>query len=276
MKKLGSKLYNYDTSSYRCSECGEHVGLVNESCFKCGIKFDDYHLENSKTLKETLVCPACKAKQKHQDAMYCIKCGADLFPKKKKKIKECPSCNTHYEMSDKFCDKDGGKLKIIEIEVEDDNNPNIEVVESSSTSNRPEKTQHNDKDADKELPMNWYKFITYGMCPIAVVASLLWIAILYDKYSYNDYLNLAVGGMLINAVLCAIVGISLHQKTTWSWKFLIGLYVFNGLFGRIELLDEWGSMSYFMFVIFVNALTTLPNYIYYSKRSHLFVNKFEL
>ena len=66
----------------------------------------------SKKSKTKLICPACKAKQKHEDAMYCIKCGADLFPKKKKKIKECPSCNTHYEMPDQFCDKDGEKLKI--------------------------------------------------------------------------------------------------------------------------------------------------------------------
>ena len=54
--------------------------------------------------------------------------------------------------------------------------------------------------------------------------------------------------MFVNIALCAILGIALHKKTTWSWKFLIGIYVLNSIFGRIELLDEWELLSYFIFV----------------------------
>ena len=265
----GYRIWKNDLGYYICSNCEERMlSGLDDSCPKCGIKW-----VGSQRF-ETLVCPACKTNQKNLDAEYCIQCGEALFTKKIVEVKQCPDCKTNYEITDKFCDKDGKKLIIKKIEVEDQDNPNFELAKSSEKHKVSQKAEQIYK--EKELPMNWYRFITYGLCPIAVIASLLWIPILYDKYSYNDYFGLAVFGMLVNTVLCAIVGISLHKKTTWSWKFLIGLYAFNGLFGRIELLDEWGSMSYFMFVIFVNALTTLPNYIYYSKRSHLFVNKFEL
>jgi len=270
--QIAIKIWNNEDSLYVCSNCGKHVGVVHDSCPLCHSVFSDN--------PNLLVCPSCNYVQKNLKAEYCRKCGKSIFTYKSIEVKQCPDCKTEFDEEDEFCDKDGKKLSINTIEVPDDKNPNFKLTQGSAQSKTGKKTIPTKDNKEEpiqptELPMNWYKFITYGLCPIAVIASLLWIAILYDRYSYNDYFNLAVGGMLVNSVLSVILAISLHQKTTWSWKFLIGLYAFNGLFGRIELLDEWGSMSYFIFVIFVNALTTLPNYIYFNKRRHLFVNKFE-
>tara|TARA_B100002019_G_C21171727_1_gene548813 strand:- start:90 stop:845 length:756 start_codon:yes stop_codon:yes gene_type:complete len=250
MNEIARKIFNNKDYLYVCSNCEKHVGVVHDSCPHCHSVFSDN--------PNLLVCPSCSYVQKNSKAEYCRKCGKSIFTYKTIEVKQCPDCKTEFDEEDEFCDKDGKKLSINTIEVPDDKNPNFKITQGS-----------------EKLPMNWYNFFTYGLCPIAVIASLLWIGILYDRYPYNDYFNLAVGAMLVNSVLSIILAISLHQKTTWSWKLLIGLYVFNGLFGRIELLDDWGSMFYFIFVIIVNALTTLPNYIYFNKRRHLFVNKFE-
>lgn len=257
---------------FRCSNCTTFVQPDAFQCWACEEVFDNVKEKTgkkkvSKKSKTKLICPACKAKQKHEDAMYCIKCGADLFPKEKKKIKECPSCNTHYEMSDKFCDKDGEKLKIIEIEVEDDANPNVEVAKSSSVSNSTEKVQQNDKNADEELPMNWYSFATYIMCPIGIIGSIL---LVFQLSGYRE--DFLISSLLFNALLLGVLMYGLHIKTTWSWKLLLGLYVLNSLIGRIEKLYEWGPFSYLLFVLVVSAITTYPNYIYFNKRKHLFVN----
>ena len=212
------------------------------------------------------VCPDCKTEQKHQDAEYCINCGADLFPKKKVKVKKCPTCKTRYEWPDRFCDKDGKELIIMEIEVGDDN-PNVEVGKILPDSKDTERVNGNDDNVNVKKPMNWYKFVTYVMCPLGIIISL------YLSYIFNEYSeNFEALSWFINAGFLGILLYGLHNRTTWSWKLLLGLYIMNGLFGRFEKLDEWGPFPYLIFVIFVMAITTYPNYIYFKKRRHLFQN----
>jgi hypothetical protein len=212
------------------------------------------------------VCSACKTEQKHQDALYCINCGADLFPKTKIEVKECPTCKTRYEMSDTFCDKDGTKLAIWEIEVDDDN-PKVEVEKILSDSIDTERVNENDDNVNEKKPMKWYKFVTYVMCPLGIIISL------YLSFIFNEYSeDIEAFSWSINAGFLGILLYGLHNRTTWSWKLLLGLYIMNGLFGRFEKLDEWDPFSYLIFVIFVMAITTYPNYIYFKKRGHFFQN----
>jgi hypothetical protein len=212
------------------------------------------------------VCSACKTEQKHQDALYCINCGADLFPKTKIEVKECPTCKTRYEMSDTFCDKDGTKLAIWEIEVDDDN-PKVEVEKILSDSIDTERVNENDDNVNEKKPMKWHKFVTYVMCPLGIIISL------YLSFIFNEYSeDIEAFSWSINAGFLGILLYGLHNRTTWSWKLLLGLYIMNGLFGRFEKLDEWDPFSYLIFVIFVMAITTYPNYIYFKKRGHFFQN----
>lgn len=115
--------------------------------------------------------------------------------------------------------------------------------------------------------MNWYKFVTYLMCPIGIIGSIL--GVFYFSEYAEDFVTFA---FLFDALLVGILMYGLYNKTTWSWKLLLGLYIFNSLFGRIEFLENFGPFPYLIFVLIVNAITTYPNYIYFNKRKHLFVN----
>ena len=255
--------------------CSHQYGILNRKCNfykedvergqRC-IATKRFGLQPGLNEKITLICPDCKTKQKHQDALYCINCGADLFPKTKIEVKECPTCKTRYEMSDTFCDKDGTKLAIWEIEVDDDN-PKVEVEKILSDSIDTERVNENDDNVNEKKPMKWYKFVTYVMCPLGIIISL------YLSFIFNEYSeDIEAFSWSINAGFLGILLYGLHNRTTWSWKLLLGLYIMNGLFGRFEKLDEWDPFSYLIFVIFVMAITTYPNYIYFKKRGHFFQN----
>jgi hypothetical protein len=96
---------------------------------------------------------------------------------------------------------------------------------------------------------------------------LLFVVSLSEKV--EDFITYS---FLIEALLVGILMYGLYNKTTWSWKLLLGIYIFNSLFGRIEFFEVFGPLPYLIFVLFVNLITTYPNYIYFKKRKHLFVN----
>ena len=279
--------------------CSHQYGILNRKCNfykedvergqRC-IATKRFGLQPGLNEKITLICPDCKTKQKHQDALYCINCGADLFPKTKIEVKECPTCKTRYEMSDTFCDKDGTKLAIWEMEVDDDNpnvevvkmlrdsknyekfnedydNPNLEVKKMLPDSKDTERINENDDNVNEKQPMNWYKFVTYVMCPLGIITSLYWMFIFID---YSEDIETLL--WFLNAGFLGILLYGLHNRTTWSWKLLIGAYIFNSLLRRVELLDEWGLTPYLIFLVIANLMVTYPNYIYFKKRGHLFQN----
>jgi hypothetical protein len=193
-------------------------------------------------------------------------------------------------MSDTFCDKDGTKLAIWEMEVDDDNpnvevvkmlrdsknyekfnedydNPNLEVKKMLPDSKDTERINENDDNVNEKQPMNWYKFVTYVMCPLGIITSLYWMFI------FNDYSeNIEALFWFLSAGFLGILLYGLHNRTTWSWKLLIGAYIFNSLLRRVELLDEWGLTPYLIFLVIANLMVTYPNYIYFKKRGHLFQN----
>ena len=269
--KTAEKVWNNVLAIYFCSNCDNHAEWINEKCSNCGAIFQQPGTEDKEN--PDLICSPCNFVQKNSTATFCINCGAALFPKKKVKVNECPTCKTHYEISDKFCDKDGNKLKLIEIEVDDNDNPNLKVIKSLAIrktpkdSNNPDEVKENSKTMNIKLPMNWYKFLTYVMCPFGIIGM---IVLMFRLSDYVDHI--VIFSLLFDCLLIGIFMFGLHNKTTWSWKMLLGLYFLNSLFGRIEKLDEWGPFVYLIFVIIVNAFTTYPSYIYFNKRKHLFVN----
>ena len=173
------------------------------------------------------------------------------------KIKQCPDCKSNYNIDDIFCDKDGKKLINKKIEVDDDN-PNYKIINQK-------KSERKNNDSSDELPMNWYRFITYIMCPISMIVSFGMMLLPYSEpYSSAYY--------LFDLILICILYNGLTSKTSWSWKLLLVLYVLNSIFGRIDYIEEWGPILYLMFVLIVNVSTTFPNYLYFNKRKHLFIN----
>ena len=62
------------------------------------------------------------------------------------------------------------------------------------------------------------------------------------------------------------------METSWSWKLLLFLYALNTSTGRIDRVDDLGILEYLIVVVIVNLIITNPNYIYFNRRKHLFVN----
>jgi len=274
---MGIRIYNKVDKDYICSECANVVFLRASICEHCKVKLrgfsrnfehlnvskkaDYYNNELEKVLgkriKQGLICPKCESPQKNNNAVFCIKCGESLFPKKSIKIKQCPDCKSNYNVDDIFCDIDGKKLINKKIEVDGDN-PNYKIINQK-------KSERKNNDSSDELPMNWYRFITYIMCPISLFVSFGMILLPYSEpYSSAYY--------LFDLILICILLYGLASKTSWSWKLLLVLYILNSIFGRIDYVEEWGPIFYLMFVLIVNVSTTFPNYLYFNKRKHLFIN----
>jgi len=208
------------------------------------------------------ICPNCN-KPQNDNAIFCKDCGTEISPKELVTIAYCEKCESEYDKSYTFCEKEGNKLKIIEIEKGTKNQvttikPKIKQMKTNEAIT---------SDTDVELPMKWYKFVTYVMCPLGIIGI---IVLILGLSNYVD--DIVTFSLLFDSLLIGILMLGLHNKTAWSWKLLLGLYIINSLFGRIEALDEWGPFVYLIFVIIVNAFTTYPNYIYFNKRKHLFVN----
>jgi len=213
-------------------------------------------------IKESNECPSC-GKLQNKKAEFCKNCGSTMFPKTFVKVNYCDKCKNTYSDDFTFCEKDGNKLKSIEVE----EGSEFQVSDIKSEELDEEIVETVTSDADEELPMKWYKFVTYVMCPFVIIGMIVLILGLSD---YED--DIVTFSLLFDCLLTVTLMFGLHNKSAWSWKLLLGLYILNSLFGRIEALDEWGPFVYLIFVIIVNAFTTYPNYIYFNKRKHLFVN----
>jgi len=119
-----------------------------------------------------------------------------------------------------------------------------------------------------ELPMKWYNFVTYIQCPLGIIMSIL--AMLYNINNYGELILTVLH--LFNALLVGILMYGLYKKTIWSWKLLLGLYIFISIFGYIDYLEVWQPLLYLVFIIVFNIVNTIPNYVYFNKRKHLFIN----
>lgn len=286
---MAIKIYNKIDKDYICSKCGAEATIIQYKCANCKEKFDrissrDETLTLSKNddgyndqlkniigikLKgERLICPSCESIQKNNEAVYCIKCGESLFPKKIIKVKQCPECKSNYDANDVFCDKDGKKLINKKVEVEDDKNPNYKLIKT------PKKPTSTDDGINpltpKELPMKWYNFIIYVSMPLASISLLFWMYFLSqfdsDYEFYYFYLFLLFIAQLINWY-------GLYKKFNWSWKLYIGLLTFNVFIQSIDKAVQLDSfIGFFIFMIFAIPLVVYPQYLYFKKRNHLFVD----
>lgn len=113
--------------------------------------------------------------------------------------------------------------------------------------------------------MNWYNLLTYLLFPVAVLG---YLSLAY--YLNND--DTVTFSLLFSALFGSILIYGLLNKTTWSWKFLIISYILNISFSKIDIIDEIGIIQYLIIIGVANFIFTYPNYIYFKKREHLFVN----
>ena len=291
VEKVNDKNDNDIVIIIKCPQCSgqlNHLAIVNRVCPNC-----EYVLTDSEINSIKPICPSCEKMQDNIKAMHCKYCGENLYPKEK--INVCPECNNKYDITYKYCDIDGKELVGEELESEPEKIliPKIDrdgysdwyeqskeifqkpVIKPGSDIKTPTvekpfiKPESNIKafTVENPLPMNWYNILTYFFCPTGIIGSILWM--FYLSESVEGFITFA---SILDTLLICILMYGLYNKTTWSWKLLLTFYIFNSLFGRIENLENWGPFPYLIFVLIANAITTYPNYIYFNKRKHLFVN----
>ena len=114
----------------KCSDCKhfKKTGVLDPHKGRCNLYFDETFMSSTciitkvddmlEELGRTIlpVCPKCDAELKNRKASFCRECGAEIYPKEYIKVANCDKCSENYPVDTKFCDKDGTKLKTIEIE----------------------------------------------------------------------------------------------------------------------------------------------------------------
>jgi hypothetical protein len=279
---MALRIYNKIDNDYVCSVCFKQVSVIETKCSNCKTrivgfsnnnqtitvskKADNYIDELEKILgkiEQELICPKCKAEQKNKDAVFCIKCGESLFSKKIIEVKQCPECKSNFGSNDAFCDKDGKKLINKKIEIEDKSNPNYKIINLK----KPKKKKIS---SAEQLPMKWYKFIIYVSMPLGAISLLLWMFFLSqfdsDFYDFSFFLFLLFIVQLINWY-------GLYKKFNWSWKLYIGLLILTVFIQSIDYAVQLDSfISFFIFMLVLISLLVYPQYLYFKKRNHLFVD----
>jgi len=225
----------------------------NFGCFVNHIEKElvKYKQENDVSL---ILCPQCKAEQ-NPNALFCNKCGTEISPKQKIKILYCDICNSEYDESSLFCEKDGNKLVQKETE---------SAGVKKKINDKPNDSKGIYNNEVSELPMKWYKFLTYFLFPFPLFVSIISLPFIDD--------SIIIITIIISGIFSGVTIYGLHNKTAWSWKLLILTYLINSLSFRIERFDDVGLGIYIFGIIVINVIVTYPNYIYFNKRKHLFNN----
>jgi len=199
-------------------------------------------------------CPNCN-KPQNNNAIFCKDCGTEISPKELVTIAYCNKCKSEFDESSQFCENDGNKL--VQKEKEIDESP-------KNINDEPNDSNEIDKDSVYDLPMKWYKFITYFLFPFPLFVSIISLPFIDD--------SIIIITIIISGIFAGVTIYGLHNKTAWSWKLLILTYLINSLSFRIDRFDDVGLGIYIFGIIVINVIVTYPNYIYFNKRKHLFNN----
>ena len=237
---------NEEFSNYPCTNCYSS----NEMTAKEAIEF--FNIEE--IIEESIECPNCK-KPQNDRAVFCKDCGTEISPKKLVTIAYCNKCKSEFDESSQFCENDGDKLVLKEKEI-DESPKNINDEPNDS------KEIYNNEVG--ELPMKWYKFLTYFLFPFPLFVSIVSLPFIDD--------SIIIITIIISGIFSGVTIYGLYNKTAWSWKLLILTYLINSLSFRIDRFDDVGLGIYIFGIIVINVIVTYPNYIYFNKRKHLFNN----
>lgn len=91
---------------YVCSSCKSESDQLASECLNCSSHFSDCLIE----------CPSCKTQNRYK-AKFCKNCGEKLQSPQMVSVKFCEKCKVQYDIEDIFCETDGNKLILIEVEL---------------------------------------------------------------------------------------------------------------------------------------------------------------
>ena len=129
-------------TKYTCKNCDADNWI--DSSFH-GLTVIDKETFQYKTVEKVIECPSCN-KPQNRNAIFCKDCGTEIYPKETVRIGFCVKCDSEYDKSYKYCEKDGNSLVYKDKEID--------------TSPKNIKSTLNDNNIDEvsDLPMKWYQF----------------------------------------------------------------------------------------------------------------------
>ena len=213
-------------------------------------------LENAEKIHN--YCPNCN-KPQNDNAIFCEDCGTQiLLQNELVTIAYCEKCESEFDESFKFCQKDGYELVLKEKEI-DESPKNI--------NDEPKDSNEIDKDKVTDLPMNWYRAFTYAMLPLFIIYFAMTV-----KWWGGDLTVLLI-------VPTAFLIIGHHRMSRWAPTFF-NFYIFTSFLPilidynnyRMDFGVEVETEVLFLLSILIWVFWSVPNYIYFNKRKHLFVN----
>lgn len=119
-----------------------------------------------------------------------------------------------------------------------------------------ERNEWREEKIDKNLPFNWFEFYVYFRIPAGLIFIVISFILTPDIF------------LMINAILLVILFRGLKNRTLWGWRLNFAVLVLEALFMPMGLATS--TISYPWMVVIVGLIWTLPNWIYFLERKHLF------
>lgn len=167
----------------------------------------------------------------------------------------CPQCGNNLMEADNFCGRCG--LKKLDFVVQND-----QRVQGNPTITTPSKLNHqkNQSRAVDNLSLNWFKFYTYILIPLAVLNQLLRLG------------DNTVSGIITILILAPLV-YGLHKRRIWAWWLnmivqavqIASFLLIPGMIWTTDVATR--ALACFVIVLFWG----IPMAWYFMKRKHLFI-----
>jgi len=206
---------------------------------------------------DLLKCNECGVVQNNNDALYCLNCGNQLYPSETINVKECPSCNSGYDLSYNYCQNDGTLLEEKTVEIE------IGRVSDRDSSGRIQKTE-NDINEKNTLGFGWGNFVMVMAFLQGFSALVLFIADIQNEYLPDRFLA------FLAAAICLTSGLGLYQKRRYGLITIYVVQLINAIGGLVVITEGYNHDAYRVFqgVLIVSISIILS--LYFKDREAMF------
>ena len=235
---------NEEFSNYPCTNCYSS----NEMTAKEAIEF--HNIEE--IIEQSLECPNCNNPQ-NDNAVFCKDCGTEIFPKELVTIAYCDKCESEYDESYQFCEKDGNQLVLKKKEFDD--KPDIET-DSFIPNNIESKEQ-----VDESLGFGWGNFAMVMAFLQGFSALGLFIADIQNEYLPERFLA------FLTAAICLSGGLGLYQKRKYGLITIYIVQLINIIGGLIAVYD---GDEFLQFGGIITIVISVLWGIYFKKREAMF------
>ncbi len=250
---------------FKCKECKEFIYLeelkewqANYPCSNCNTsnfmtpKQAIKHF-NIEEIDEHIDCPNCN-KLQNIHAIFCKDCGTEISPKELVTIAYCEKCESEFDESYQFCEKDGNALVYKDKEI--DGNPDIEsdsVILNNVVL---------EEKIDENLGFGWGKFLIFMVFFQGSIAFIFgFLGGIETEYIPNK------GVALLISVIALGSAFGLYQRRLYGLYVLYFSLIINIFFGLIAVYE--GDEFYQFGGIFAIIISVLWG-MYFKKREAMF------